>query len=114
MTPLVTIRGSTPGYPTVDQAQNNWLDLADYDDATFFLNVTEVTGTVTLTYQSAPLKDTMAMVAFSPFIPVTLGQRVDIFRARFTDPPISRFVRWQLFGDVGTWDVTFSIDVAVR
>jgi hypothetical protein len=112
MTPLVTIRGSS-NHATIDQASGGWLDLADFDDATFFLNVTEVTGMVTMTYQSAPLKDTMSMVQFSPYITVSLGQRVDIFRARFTDPAISRFVRWQLAG-TGTFDATFSIDVAVR
>jgi hypothetical protein len=112
MSKLRTVRGSS-NYTSILQGEEAWLDVSEYDDIAFYLNVQNVTGTVTLTYQTSPLKDGDSFLSIGLPITLAAGARVDVVRARAAFPAIARYVRWLMTGS-GTFDVTFSIDVAVR
>jgi hypothetical protein len=116
-----TIRGASN--VTVIQGESGWLDLTPYQDAYFWLDVREVSGgTVTVTFQTAPTKDE------SLFMPLQLGTAYaaasgsatpTVVLARMSsgtasNPPIARFVRWQLSPPGATWDITFRVLVAAN
>src|SRR5215469_918398 len=55
----VTIRGGST-VTSITQGENGWVGTAAYEDIVFWLDVREVTasaGTITMNYQTAPLKD---------------------------------------------------------
>jgi hypothetical protein len=113
MTPLVTVRGSS-SLATITQGEASWLDLCDYDSATFFLDVREVTGAVTLTYQTSPSKDDASFQTLVAPILLATSQRADSALARFAFMPIARYVRWQLTSSSSPFDATFTIEVAAH
>ena len=114
----ITVRGGlrTVVMPTASQ----WLDLPDHDDLLLMLDVREVTGTVTMAYQTAPSKEDGAfqsLLLTGPFtVAVTASgtpqvnlPRLDRFLAAYTPVPIGRHIRWQLTSSSSTWDVTFRL-----
>ena len=112
----ITIRGIslTPGQ-VITQGESGWLDLAPYQDVSFWLDCREFTGTTpSIAFQTSPNKEdflfqTMTSVTLttSPSNPYRnlLGQNPNI--------PLGRFVRWQLTGPSGAaWDCTFRVLVS--
>jgi hypothetical protein len=103
-----TIRGSST-IATITQGESEWLDLGEYDDAMFYLEVGEVSGTVTLTYQTCPSKDDLSFQAMLPPIAMATGARVDRVLGKYALVPVARYVRWQLTGSGSPYDATFQI-----
>ncbi|MEO6575326.1 MAG: hypothetical protein ABIP89_15880, partial [Polyangiaceae bacterium] len=70
-----SIRGS--GTTAVVQSASAWLDAPEYADATFWLDVREVTnpgaGTVSLSYETAPIKDDALFQAMTTIAAVTVA-----------------------------------------
>lgn len=96
------------------QASSGWLDVGDAEDLTFLLDVREVTGAVTMSYETSPAKDDASFVAMVK--PFTLAVGTRAHAALFTNAvvPAARFVRWRLSnpGGSGTWDATFRLWVS--
>jgi hypothetical protein len=113
----LTIRGA-PAVVSVPQDQRAWLDLAGYQDIVLWLQVAEVgtgSGTITITYETAPLKDEVLFVAMGAttvsgpiMTPPTLTK---VILSQLPNQPLCRWVRWRLVqgGATGTWDVTFRV-----
>lgn len=113
-----TVRGS--GTTPVIQTSDLWLDLAAYGDVIFWLDVREVTnpgaGSVTLTYETAPLKDEILFQPMLTVSNVSVGAPTisKVLLASNPAVPLARFVRWKLVGSTaGTWDVTFRVQAVL-
>jgi hypothetical protein len=114
----VTIRGNT-GITPVVQNEAAYLALDAYQDVIFWLQVTEVTvggGTITMNYETAPLKDETLFVAMATvgLSTASLTPTVTKVLAAAATNPLSRWVRWRLTtsGTTAPWDVTFRIMVS--
>lgn len=114
----VTIRGATTT-TSVTQSESAWLDAMKFQDIAFWLevrNMTGAAGSLTMNYETAPIKDESLFLTATP-----LGlQIISVQAAPFvksivlaTNPatPLSRWVRWRIAqsGAGVTWDVTFRI-----
>jgi hypothetical protein len=127
----VTIRGgSTTVVTQVIQNEASWLSLEMYQDATFLIQVSELTlagssPVLTLNLETAPIKDeslwmpmgtAAAGVAItSSVVGVNTLLRVVLSAIGTTGTPLSRWVRWRLI-PTGTltppWDLTFRVLVS--
>src|SRR5579883_434690 len=117
----VTIRGGI-SVQTVVQNEQNYLALDAYQDAIFWLQVSEVssgTGQLALCYDTAPLKDETLFTAMTT---VTLsGATMSppqinkvMTQADGQSTPLARWVRWRLSYSSTTqsWDTTFRVMVS--
>lgn len=110
-----TIRG---GVTTVTQGESGWLDLTPYQDLVFWVDCREISGSPSITLQTSPAKDEalfMPIVAsFSLTASATPAVKTALMSASTsTNPPIARYLRWQLNG-TPTWDTTFRVLVAAN
>src|SRR5258708_6630263 len=109
----LTIRGvnNTP----INQGESSWLDLAPYQDVSFWLDVREFSGstTPTILFQTAPLKEDVLFQPMYAAITLTLTP-ANPYRAPITTAqcPIARYLRWQLTGPNSAWDATFRVLLA--
>jgi len=107
-----TVRGSvTP----VTQAESGWLDLQPYQDCVFWVDCREVTGSVTLSLQTAPTKDDAFFQSMVAGITLAASAQPTATAALLNTAlvPLARWVRWQLSGS-GTWDATLRIWVSAN
>lgn len=100
------------------QDEEEWLDLGNYGDCAFWLEVAELTtpgggGTVKLALETAPLAEE---TLFQPVVPdVTLAASLAPTIVKSvrtpTTAPLSRWLRWKLKapGASSTWSATFRI-----
>jgi hypothetical protein len=111
LTDWVTIRGLTTLTATITQGEPAWIDVGEHEDAVFYLQVQEVTGTVTLTYQTSPSKDDVSFQPLFPGFAMVTGTRApDRVLGKYSLVPIARYVRWQLIGGgTSPYDATFRI-----
>jgi hypothetical protein len=101
-----TIRG---GVTTVTQAEPNWLDLSDYQDVAFWIEIGESTNTPTLFLQTSPTYDESLFTSVVPSQAMSAGLPVVLSAFMTVAPvPLARFVRWQITG-TAPWDATFRI-----
>ena len=86
---LITIRCTSSA--TVTQGESSWLDLAPYQDVSFYLDVREFTGTTpTIQFQTAPIKDeTLFQAMLSSAITLTLSPSIH-YRGRDYDVGVPR------------------------
>jgi hypothetical protein len=116
----VTIRGATT-ISTVVQNESQYLSLDAYQDVVFWLQVSEVTGSVTLNYETAPIKDETLFTPMAALggvaVAMTPPKVTPILMSQFgsgSPPPLSRWVRWHLVGPAASWDISFRILVAAN
>ena len=115
----VTIRGDSgagsPRVTSIAQSAESWLDLGDFEDLVFFLDVREFTNaSLKLGYETSPIKqDGSFLPMVGPFL-IAAGQRVDRAFSSMCAVPPARYVRWRLSGPSasGVFDVTFRVWVA--
>ena len=117
----VTIRGAA-GVQTVVQNESNYLSLDAYQDVVFWLQVSEATvnaSTITLNYDTAPLKDETLFQPMATATITTISMPTPtitkvIAAAATTTTPLSRWVRWRLgfASNATSWDLTFRVLVA--
>jgi len=111
----VTVRGTyaalayVGAVATVTQGETSWADVGDYEDLVIYLDVKEVTGTVTLQLQTSPSRDDVSFLAMVPPVALTTGTRVMLALAKYAFVPVSRYVRWQLVGLGTPYDATFRV-----
>jgi hypothetical protein len=113
----ITIRGAST-VASVIQMEGQYAQLDAFQDVVFWLQVAEVTtasGTITLNYETAPLKDESlfsamgtAGIAAAAMTPPTITK---ILLSQNPAVPLSRWVRWRLSqsGATASWDVTFRV-----
>ena len=104
----------TPLITSIPQGADAWLDVLPYEDLVFYLDVKEVTNTVTMNYETAPIPQESSFLPMVPPFALTPGLRVDPVLAAYAAIPRAQFVRWRLTnaGGSGSWDVTFRIWLA--
>jgi hypothetical protein len=106
----ITIRGVASG--VVTQGESGWLDLAPYQDVSFWLDCREVFGsTPQIAFQTSPNKEDGLFQAMVGPINLTLTPS-NPYRVLLTQNPtvpLARWVRWQLTGPAGAWDATFRV-----
>jgi hypothetical protein len=107
----LTVRGVASGI--VIQSQTEWILTAPFQDITFYLDVREVTGTVTIAYETCPARDDrlfQAMFTSAALTAATAAPQT-IF-ASSNAVPVSHWSRWKLTGGAAAWDVTFRVMAA--
>ena len=109
-----TIRGATS--TNVTQGESGWLDLTPYQDLIFWLDCREVTGAVTITFQTAPTKDESLFTLITTGSTLAAATTPTIIKALMTTggTPVARYVRWTLTGPASTYDATFRVYVAAN
>lgn len=122
LTDWTTVRGGTGG-ATITQSESEWLDLTQYEDVIFWIDVREVAGPpVTLNIQTSPTKDDNFFNAANIY--QNTGLAAGTFTAASTPTtkvlmssatiPLARYVRWQLTSGSATFDATFRIMVSAN
>jgi hypothetical protein len=103
-----------PVVTSIPQGAASWLDIGDYEDLVFTLDVREATNANTqLVYETSPTKQDASFVAMLPAFSVAMGQRVDRVYTNMSAVPPARFVRWRITCiESGNYDLTFRIWLA--
>jgi hypothetical protein len=112
----VTIRGAT-GVSSVIQNEANWAQLDAFQDVILWLQTPEVTvggGTVTMNYETAPIKDESLFTAMTGgSFNITTGSLTPTITPVLLSAakPVAKWVRWRLTtsGTTSAWDVTFRV-----
>jgi hypothetical protein len=102
----VTIRAKNSGgtnITSIAQGADAWIDIGDFEDFTFFLDVRELTaaGSMTVYYETSPTQQETSFQTMVSFTPAT-GRRVDRIISSIAGVPPARFVRWRLGPATGT------------
>ena len=108
-----TIRGNS-NVTLVTQPEHEWLDLEPYQDVVIWAQCSEVTGSPTIAFQTAPTKDdSLFQNMNSGSIVVTTA--VTLISLIGASVPVARYVRWQLTQSGGvTWDASFRVMIAAN
>lgn len=123
--PWTTVRGTagSPGVTSVTQDESDYLDLSEYADAAFWVDIAGLTqpagGVVTLNLESSPSRDESSFQPIAPAITLALPSAagavaptlVKTIRTPST-VALSRWTRWRINvpGATGqAWDATFRI-----
>jgi hypothetical protein len=105
----VTIAGGS-ALTSIAQGGDHWLDLGDYEDVQFVLEVKEVTGTVTMNYETSPSFEELSFLACVKPFTLATGVRSDTVLAAYAAVPVSQYLRWRLSVAGGSsWDAVFRI-----
>jgi hypothetical protein len=113
----VTIRGVNGPVASIAQGAHSWLELGDYEDLAFIIDVADITpvppNAPQIVYETSPNKHEASFRAMvNPFTPA-VGQRVDRVFAAYAGVPGARFVRWRISTiSTNTYDITFRIFVS--
>jgi hypothetical protein len=115
LTDWLTVRGSNN---TVTQSESEWLDLTQYEDVTFWIDIKEVTGTVTLNLQTSPTKDEAFFQATGASLysaTMTAGNPV-VSKVTMSGAtvPLARYLRWSVTSSSAPFDATFRVFVAAN
>lgn len=110
-----TIRGSNN---TVTQGEDQWLDLAPFQECVFWIDVRELspTGNISLNIQTSPCKDEVYFKNMFPTI-TAVAQPSPVANKALLDSapvPLARWVRWQLSSTAAPWDITMRIWVSAN
>ncbi len=113
-----TVKGTSSTSPVI-QGEDQYLDLAAYQDACFWVDVRSVTGTVTLNLETAPTKDEgyfKAMISATGLTTLAAAATPTAYSALVSSAavPLARWVRWKLISASANWDVTMRIWVSLN
>lgn len=95
---------------TVPQSAHQYIDLGQFEDLVFYLDVRQFENAPILSYETAPSRqDSSFLPMIAPIAISAVGVRVD--RAMFSTAavPPARYVRWKITTVGGTWNMTFRI-----
>lgn len=109
----ITTRGNNN---TITQSESEWLDLTQYQDVVVWVDVREMTGTVTMTLQTAPTKDEAFFAVGTLATPTLTVGTATITKVLMSGAtvPLSRYVRWQLTSAGAPYDLTFRVMVSAN
>jgi hypothetical protein len=108
-----TITGGA-GITTITQGANSWLDLQQYDDLVFFVDVKEADSNIQLQYQTAPVANESAFLTMNQPSNIAAGVGVISILGIWAPIPLARYVRWRLYNSTAPqgWGITFRIWLA--
>lgn len=112
-----TIRGQLGGSgQTIVQTERDWLDLSPFQDVFFWVDCREVTGAVSIQFETSPAPDDSLFQLVTTATMLAAGPAPTIVKAPMLSAttPLSRFLRWKLTGPASTWDATFRVLVAAN
>lgn len=109
----ITLQGSSSSY-TVTQSVRDWLGTGDYADVAFYLQTKEVSGTVTLTYQTSPVEDDVFFVSMGTHTVTGATTRQSKYRYASAGTPLSSFLRYKASGLGSGWRITFRLAVVFK
>ena len=112
----VLLTGATS---TVVQSEPCWLDVDDYRDVTFWLQVRDLSlggaGAVICAYETSPSKDEalfLSMVSFPLGLTNTTPYITKVLSPQNPGTPLSKWLRWRLYligAPTSEWGATFRI-----
>jgi hypothetical protein len=117
----MTLVGS--GAQTLTQSADRWVDLRLYSDVVAWLTTQELnvgTGLLTMNYQTAALPSDDSFITLAgplvtiPVTPVVGSTLVTPMLKDLMSVPLARWFRWQLIGQSGTWDITFTLRLSAN
>lgn len=110
LAPWTTLSGSSSA--SITQAQREWVDVSDYADGAFWIDVKDITGSVRI-YVDTAVTDEEEY--FTPLFSYVTSTGTTLRLTRFADAttPMLRYVRWRLSSGV-TWSVTFRITCVTK
>jgi hypothetical protein len=98
---------------SVTQSASSWLDVKEFEDLVFFLDVKQQSGPPTvISYQTAPARENAAFVTLLS-TSLVAGTTATALLATYASVPVARFLRWQLSAD-GAFNTTFRVWVAAH
>jgi len=115
-----TIRGTASGAAPVlglTQDEDEWLDLGDFADASFAIDVVDITqptGTLVLNLETSPTPEDLLFTPVTPPIAISVSPNVSMVKSTRTPTtaPLARWLRWRISGATGgSWSVTFRVRV---
>jgi hypothetical protein len=107
----ITVGAHDTGGPTsVIQSAHQYVDLGQFEDLVFYLDVRKYTGSVAASYETSPTRqDSSFLPMLAPITLAAIGLRVDkAFFSTAAVPP-ARYVRWRLSTGGGAWSATLRI-----
>jgi hypothetical protein len=117
-----TTAGGSSTDSFVAQSELEWLDLVDYRDAVFWLEVRSLTlggaTAIVMRYETSPSKDEIlfsSMISF-PMAVITGPDVRSVLESQNPTVPLCGWLRWRLqaTGPTGNWSATFRIHCAVN
>jgi hypothetical protein len=109
----ITLGGST-STDTVIQSVRDWLRADDFSNIAFYLQAKEVSGTVTLSYQTAPVEDEPFWVTMGTNQVTAATTRQTVYRYASAGTPLSSLVRFKVTGAGSAWRITFRLAVVMK
>ena len=111
---FITVRGGSP-VTSIVQAPEAWLETSGHADATFMLEVAEVTappgGLVLIQVETSPTADESLFLPIAgPNVAAVSATPTIMKTASAVGLPIARFIRWKVLATTsGSFDVTFRL-----
>ncbi len=108
-----TIRLATTNTAPVTSPHPLLLDLGESDDVVLFLDVREVSGSMTFEWQTALADDATSFLTYLQFTPtVSPTPRVDRLLSAYSWLPAAKYVRWRIQSAAAFGDITFRVAAA--
>jgi hypothetical protein len=117
-----TTVGSGSATSFLAQSELGWIDLLDYRDVIFWLEVKSITlggaSAIVMRYETSPSKDEVlfsSMITF-PMAVVAVPDVRSVLESQNPSLPLCRWLRWRLqaAGPTGNWGATFRIHCAAN
>jgi hypothetical protein len=108
-----TVRAGT-AITSIIQAEQGWLDLAEYQDILLWTEVAEWSGgetAPTLLLETSPVRDLVTFASIAA-LALEVSAAPVLSRSMVGDSPVlplARWLRWHLTGPSTPWDVTFRV-----
>lgn len=120
-----TVMVTTSDIASIVQAENAWLDTEAFRDAFLWFDVTQLTatsGTLSLTLESAPLRDERLFTPLDPLsavitLALTTTSQVIALPNEILAVPTARWLRWRITPSAGItlpWGATFRMHVVAN
>jgi hypothetical protein len=105
----ILLKGGSSNFG-ITQSASGWIDIGDFEDLVLYTDVRDVSGGVTITYETSPVAQDGAFVGMIAGFSAATGVRVDSILASGagTKVPPARFIRWRLSAGAA-WEITFRI-----
>jgi hypothetical protein len=106
-----------PTIATITQGEDQWLDLAPFQECVIWVDCREATNTVTLSLQTSPTKDEAYFKNLVATITLASGPTPTAYTALLDSAPtpLARWLRWQFASTIiGPADAQFRIWVSAN
>jgi hypothetical protein len=106
----LTLATSASTTLNVIQGADAWLDVGNYEDLVFYLDVKNVTvGGVKMSYETSPTCENGSFLPLVPPFAVPQGLTSSPVLSSYANVPAARYVRWHLMPVMNGWTATFRV-----